>query len=272
MKSKSKITAHMVVKNEDQWVWYAIKSVLPYVDQFLITDTGSSDNTLMLIKSINSPKIELSSTVITRPSQLTQIRNDQIKATKGDWIWIIDGDEVYTSSLCEEIVDYINDLKINGIAVRRYDLLGDVYHRQDESVGEYKLLGTRGHLVTRLIKLSAFPNLHVERPYPLEAYLDNHQQVVHSYNQDKWQISKNSLFHAMYLRRSSLGAKLPMFNRSKYKIEKGLPNITPLPEVFSLPHPLGYNPFSYRGLMYDLVAAIITPIKMLKRKIMNPES
>jgi len=39
------ITAQMVVKNEENFVWFAIKSVLPYVKKFLITDTGSTDNT-----------------------------------------------------------------------------------------------------------------------------------------------------------------------------------------------------------------------------------
>ena len=47
----------MIVKNEDQWVFYAINSVLPYVDELIITDTGSTDHTLELIRSIHSPKI-----------------------------------------------------------------------------------------------------------------------------------------------------------------------------------------------------------------------
>ncbi len=262
----------MVVKNEDKWVWYAINSVLPFVDQFLITDTGSSDNTLKLIKSINSSKIELSRTVITRPSQLTQIRNDQIKATKGDWLWVVDGDEVYTNELCDEIAAATKNSKFHGIAVRRFDLLGDVYHRQSESVGSYQMLGESGHLVSRLLRLSSYPGLHVERDYPLEAYVDGQGNVTHEGDPIHWYITGNHLFHAMYLKRSSLGSKLPMFNRSKYKIESGIPITTKLPEVFALPHPLGYNALATRGLMYDLAAAIITPIKMLKRKIINHKS
>lgn len=259
----------MVVKNEDQWVWFAINSVLPYVDQFLITDTGSSDQTLSLIKNINSSKIKLSRTIITRPSQLTAVRNKQIEQSKGDWIWVVDGDEIYPNALCEEIVKATSNPKSHGIAVRRYDLLGDVYHRQDESVGSYQMLRFSGHLVSRLLRLSSYPGLHVERDYPLEAYVDGEGNVTHEGNPRNWYITKKYLYHAMYLRRSSLGSKLPMFNRSKYKIESGLPITTPLPEVLSLPHPLDYNTLEHRGFLYELLAAIITPIKKLKRLLIT---
>jgi len=39
---KDAITAHMIVKNEEQWVWYALQSILPYVDKVIVYDTGST--------------------------------------------------------------------------------------------------------------------------------------------------------------------------------------------------------------------------------------
>lgn len=264
----SGITAHMIVKNEDQWVWFALQSVLPSVDQILVTDTGSTDRTVAIINSISSPKIKFSQHQVQSASDMTDLRNAQLKATKTSWIWLVDGDEVYTQKGAREIVHAATSTR-HGIAVRRYDLLGDVYHRQLESVGEYQLLGQRGHLVTRLINRSHFPSLHVERPYPLEAYLDGNGQVVHSYAQSKWYITREHLYHAMYLRRSSLGGNLAMLNRNKYKVETGLQIKDELPEVFSLPRPsLVPNPLSRRSITYELAASIITPIKNLKRKLL----
>ena len=52
-----KITGHMIVQNEEQWVWYAIHSVLPFVEKLFIYDTGSTDKTVSLISSIKSKKI-----------------------------------------------------------------------------------------------------------------------------------------------------------------------------------------------------------------------
>jgi len=35
---KNNLTAHMLVKNEEQWIWYAINSVINRVDQIIIYD------------------------------------------------------------------------------------------------------------------------------------------------------------------------------------------------------------------------------------------
>ena len=46
------ITGHMVVKNEDRWIYYAIMSVIEYLDKLIIYDTGSIDHTKDIIKGI----------------------------------------------------------------------------------------------------------------------------------------------------------------------------------------------------------------------------
>ena len=261
----SGISVHMIVKNEDSWVWFALNSVLGLADQVFITDTGSSDKTIQVIESIASPKITLSRIQASSPKDLTRARIEQIQRTQTEWFWVLDGDEVYTDRGVQEIAKAVK-ANYHGIAVRRYDLLGDIYHRQRESVGQYQLLGQRGHLVTRLVRKSAFPSLHLVHPYPLEAYVDQEGRVIHSYNQDKWYITSNHLYHAMYLKRSSLGSNLPMFNRNKYKVETGISITTSPPEVFSLTRPQFVpDPLSRRTLGYELATSIITPIKDLKR-------
>ena len=228
----------------------------------------ASDRTVEIIKIIRSSKIKFSSHLISHPAELTKLRNRQIAQTKTDWLWLVDGDEVYTKVGAREIVQASTPNR-RGIAVRRYDLLGDIYHRQRETVGEYRLLGTRGHLVTRLINRAHFPGLHVERDYPLEAYLDGQGRVVHSYKQQDWYLTTNHLHHAMYLRRSSLGGNLPMFNRGKFKIETGLPVPGPIPEVFALPRPPSVpDPLVRRSFIYELFASITTPIKNFKRLLL----
>jgi len=227
-----KITAHMIVKNEDQWVYYAIQSVLPYVEQLLITDTGSSDNTLSIIKSIESSKIQLTQITLTDQSDLTGARNAQIKSTKTDWIWLVDGDEIYTSSCAQEVVEAVKSAKYKCITLRRNDLLGDVYHRQLESIGEYKIFGEKGHLVTRLFNQKLLTDLEVKGDYPLEEYLYLGDKSTSELPRSDVYITSSYLYHAMYLKRSSLGARLTnVFNRSKYKIELGIEPSGRLPEV-----------------------------------------
>lgn len=252
------ITAHMVVKNEDQWVWYAIQSVLPYVDTFLITDTGSSDNTVSIIKSIQSPKIVFNQTKIKSRSDITKVRTNQIRSTHTPWIWIVDGDEVYPESLAKEIATAVGESKYTAIVVRRYDLLGDVYHRQLETVGSYNMFGKSGHLLIRLINRDKLKNLAVRGDYPLESYYYG-DKCVNDLPRDTVYITQSALFHTMYLKRSSIGGNLSMFNRHKYKIETGIKIEGQIPKVLS--------GFPKRSLLYELIAGVVTPIKNIKRDI-----
>lgn len=263
------ITAHMVVKNEDQWIWYAIKSVLPHVDRLLITDTGSQDKTVDIIKSFSSDKIVFKKSVAHNPRDVTRARQDQIDSTTTPWLWMVDGDEVYPEQTAHEVVSAVRSGKYEGIVVRRYDLLGDIYHRQRESVGEYRLFGHRGHLVTRLVNKGRIKGLHLSGDYPLEGFYDIDNLSTRDRDPKNWYLTSNYLYHAMYLRRSSLGGNLAkMFNRSKYKVDKGIPIIGKPPEAITSYHPaIVPSQLHKRSLTYELLASLITPVKDLKRRI-----
>ena len=259
----------MVVKNEDQWIWYAIHSVLPYVDTFLLYDTGSTDNTKKIIDSIKSKKIIHEQHYIKSPLDLTKLRQKQVDQTKTDWFWVIDGDEIYPQRLAEEVVDAVESKKYSIIAARRYDLLGDVYHRQRESVGQYNLYGHKGHLVTRLINIKKIKGLHLAGDYPNEGYFDKDGISTQKTDIKNVYITKYKLHHTMYLKRSSIQDK-KMFNRGKYRIETGIKINTPLPSIFyKTPPSLNLKPLKRRGWKYELLASIITPIKNIKRLLLK---
>lgn len=264
----SSISAHMIVKNEDQWVWFAISSILPFVDELLITDTGSSDKTEAVIRSISSTKIKFSKELCYSPAEITKVRQSQLKESKNDWIWIVDGDEIYPESTAMECVEATRNEGYEGIVVRRYDLLGDIYHRQVESVGRYELFGHSGHLLIRLINKAKINGLEYRGDYPNEGFFDGEGNSILKRNPKEWYITNNYLYHAMYLKRSSLGGNLAMFNRSKYKVETGISINDSIPEIFTIPRPaIVSNPLVKRGISYELLASIVTPIKNLKRKI-----
>ena len=264
------ITVHMVVKNEDQWVYYALMSILPYAHKILLTDTGSTDNTVSIIKNIHSPKILYEKVACDTREKVSAVRQRQIEKTQTPWIWVVDGDEIYTEVGAKEVVQAVASDKFKIIVVRRYDLLGDVYHKQVSSVGAYNLFGAKGHLLVRLINKDLISGLNVRGSYPQEGYYDGEGNSVLETPRDDVYITDHSLYHAMYLTRSSRGANLrSVFNRSKYKIEKGLSIADDLPSVFSLPSPLpGLNPAKRRGFVYETLATFITPIKNLKRRLL----
>lgn len=267
------LTVHMVVKNEDRFIWYAISSVLPYIDRLLIFDTGSTDKTIEIIKSFKDERIRFQSKAVKDAKDIGRLRQQQIEETDTSWFWVVDGDEVYPSSLCEEIVEAVKNEEMNleGIVVGRYDLLGDIYHFQDERVGTYNLFGRKGHFVLRLINKKNIPGLHLEGLYPHEGNYDKNREALINHDSQKFYFTKKRLFHAMYLPRSTKGNSLSdTIHRNKWKIEMGkrMKDDTLIPEVFHQPHPV-FVPDSYkrRSVFYEVAACFITPIKIIKRKL-----
>lgn len=265
----------MMVKNEDIFVWYAINSVLPYVDKMIIFDTGSTDKTVDIIMSIKNHKICFKQFNTKNIKEITDLRQKQLEMTQSDWFWIVDGDEIYPDCVCKEIINTINSKgnRLEGIAVKRYDLLGDIYHYQSEKVGTYNLFGRKGHLAIRLLNRKNLPGLHVKGIYPYEGYYDNKGIEVIHHAPEKFPITENRLLHAMYLVRSTRGGSLSdTFHRKKYKIESGHKFDTDqnLPEVFKAVRPsIVPDSAVKRSNLYELTAKIITPIKAVKRKIVN---
>lgn len=265
----SSITAHMVVKNEDQWIWFAIQSVLPYVDSFLITDTGSSDNTVKIIKTINSPKLIFTQKTCLTPYEVTKARQNQILQTKTDWMWVVDGDEIYSDTLCQEIRDLVR-LPKQFILTQRYDLLGDVFHHQSSKVGEYSIAGHQGHLSLRVINIKKLKGLNYRHNYPLEGFYDSNNQSILDYPKNLFTLTQHRYWHAGYLKRSSLGSNIKsMFNRNKFKIEVGHKiNIRPPQIFYSKKRPsIVPDPLKKRSVIYEVMANLITPIKKLKRRL-----
>lgn len=272
--SKADITVQMVVKNEDRFIWYAISSVINYVSQIIIYDTGSTDKTIKIIKSIKSEKIVFCQEHINKPQDIQTVRDQQLKRTKTNWIWIVDGDEVYSQNLIAEIKRILtkNGKTLSGIVVGRYDLLGDIYHHQDNSAGVYDLFGKKGHFALRLINRKNIEGLHVEGVYPYEGYYDkNGLEIIH-HPSEKFVFTQGKLFHAMYLKRSSFGASLDtVFHRNKFKIETGIKiNSSDIPEVLFQKHPTDVPDVTVpRSFTYETAAFIISPIKNVKRIIIR---
>ena len=136
-----KIVAHSLVKNEEEWIWYSLMSIIDYVDEIMVWDTGSTDNTVSIIKSIPSPKITfVEYGPIDAPGHF-KVRQEMLEKTKADWMIMLDGDEIWPD---DAIKRTINTIKAEGnkyeYLISRYkNMIGDIYHYQEESAGRYKI-------------------------------------------------------------------------------------------------------------------------------------
>src|SRR3989344_4947938 len=98
---KSNLTVHCVIKNEERWIWFAVKSILDIADKVLIYDTGSTDKTVEILKT---KKIVFEEKGEVDAKGLTQLRREQLKRTKTEWFLILDGDEVWPEETKKELI------------------------------------------------------------------------------------------------------------------------------------------------------------------------
>ena len=79
----------MIVRDAEETVGRAIKSALAVVDEVIVVDTGSADNTRLIVEGYGARVVEH-----TWNDDFAAARNAGIGAAYGDWILILDADEV----------------------------------------------------------------------------------------------------------------------------------------------------------------------------------
>ena len=273
MKKKKTIWGNCLVRNEEQWVWYALMSVIDYVDKILVWDNGSTDKTVEIIKTIKSKKIVFKEIGPSTKEEHPLVRQKMIEATKADWLLHVDGDEVWPKSQIEkwaEIIQKKGD-KIESIALRTINLVGDVYHYQEEAAGRYQLAGRKGHLTLRGINLKKIPGLHALHPHGKVGFFDENGVAIQDRDPKKIYFTDLHYFHMTHLPRSSQDEKVPLRKRKrKYEIGLPLPKNIEYPEVFSFKRPkVVLSPWLKMSRGEWVRGAVQTPLKRIKRRILK---
>ena len=213
-----KLTTHTIVKNEERFIKPAILSVIDLVDTMLVWDTGSTDKTVSIIKSIKSKKIKFKQCGRVNRQQLINLRNQQIKKTRSPWFIILDGDEVWPKKNLRKLITAISQAKPSTLALvnKTRNCVKDIYHYLPESKGDYQIGPWRGHLNIRAIKNSL--DLKVTGLYPLEAYTINNLPMQDQPKRlefvDTWYL------HLTHLKRTPWRHQLNVIDRlKKFKLK-----------------------------------------------------
>src|SRR5262245_5675664 len=86
----------MIVKNEAHVIQRCLRSVRPFIDSYSISDTGSTDNTMDLIRE---ELADLPGVLTSDPCQdFATNRNLALSRCTGDYILTIDADDVLESN------------------------------------------------------------------------------------------------------------------------------------------------------------------------------
>lgn len=106
------ISAIVITKNEEKVIDDCLQS-LSFVDEIIVIDSFSSDNTLSLVKKYNVKSIE------HKFIDFSETRNFALKQIKTDWVLYIDADERVTPFLKKEILQAVNNKTYSAYRLRR---------------------------------------------------------------------------------------------------------------------------------------------------------
>lgn len=97
-KNRITISLCMIVKNEERVLEACLRSSVPYFDQVIVVDTGSTDRTKEICRAFGVDLRESS-----WPDSFAEARNQSMTGATGDWIMWIDADD----TISHECIDAV---------------------------------------------------------------------------------------------------------------------------------------------------------------------
>lgn len=269
------ITAHVIVRNEEKWIWYSIMSVINYVDKMIIFDTGSTDNTVEIIKEIvedydKNNKIIFEQKYNITKANFSKLREEQIQRTETEWFLVLDGDEIWYSSTISKLVAFSKrKTKYKMIAIRFHNCVGDVYHYKKFESETYRIKDIVGSITIRAYS-KRIEGINCGGEYGTEGYFDDKGNEVQS-RKDEIYIQEGFYFHTSYLQRSSSLIRdweIP-YRRSKVfgRIDGKVSSDFDFPEVFYEKNKpdIVDNAFRRIGIIYFIFKLLAYFIRGLNR-------
>lgn len=136
VREKPKLTLSMCVRNEgSRYLGQMLSEIEPFIDQAVIIDDGSSDNTGQLCKEVLGAKLTLRRNSEPLGDNQATIRYQQWQETvrtDPDWILFLDADELLEKGGGEMLRGLMANRDIDTYCFRRYDFWNENgYYRED---------------------------------------------------------------------------------------------------------------------------------------------
>jgi glycosyltransferase involved in cell wall biosynthesis len=106
----------MITRNNETTIAAAVGSIKPHVDQIVVVDTGSTDRTVEICRSLGCEVYHF-----PWPDSFSVARNESLKYARGQWIIWIDSDDEADAESCRRLLELLkglNDPKILGLTMQ----------------------------------------------------------------------------------------------------------------------------------------------------------
>ena len=145
------ISLCIITKNEERFLEQCLSSVKDIVDEIIIVDTGSTDNTKNIAKKYNAKIFDFEWV-----DDFSAARNESLKYATKDWILVLDADEVLDEEGLKKIKELVNN-KENGaflLLQKNYTNEASIagFVNEEHTKNNEKYAGWYGSLIVRLFR------------------------------------------------------------------------------------------------------------------------
>lgn len=270
------IWGHTIVKNEERFLWFAVTSVIDYLDKLLLWDTGSTDKTIEIIELLKKTypdKIEFKEIGSVDPEQFTKARQEMLEKTDSDWFMILDGDEVWWQNSIQRVVKTINEENLESIVSPYYNIVGDIYHYQDKHAANYTIDSVTDFINIRAVNRN-ISGLHFEKPHGQQGLYDGSGVLIQNRPKKYRSFVDAPYIHFTNIVRSKNrkhDLKVPKRDiKLKHDLGKAFPKDFKYPEVFYLNKPDEVpNVWKRRSTSYIARSLLLLPLKAIRRRLIK---
>jgi glycosyltransferase involved in cell wall biosynthesis len=176
LKESPTISLCMIVNNEESFIRKCLQSVFDLVDEIIIVDTGSTDNTVQICNEYNAIIIPYE-----WDYHFANARNRGLVKATGEWILWLDADEEFDSNNKYLLKKYISQTKSNFISLPIYNYYGETLPVNAEQVYIYHQLRLfRNHIGINFInRIHENPQLPAGSNSNVQEVQDIHLPIHH---------------------------------------------------------------------------------------------
>ena len=112
-RSSPSISACLMVKNEEAFLGNCLSSIRSFVDEIIVVDTGSTDRTVEIAEQFGAK-------VYPHPweGDFSKHRNQSMSYARGDWILVIDADEVLEKESAGALKDIVTRTSKHALIIK----------------------------------------------------------------------------------------------------------------------------------------------------------
>ncbi|MBI4974186.1 glycosyltransferase family 2 protein [Candidatus Roizmanbacteria bacterium] len=229
--NKIRISLLMITKNSGELLEKSLQSVKGLVDEMLIVDDNSNDDTLNISRKYKAKIYK------RHDENLGSQRAYGLAKCKGDWVLMLDADEVISTKLKDELASVIS--------FPRNDIFGYYIHYQNHFLGKPIYYGGEDYKILRLFKKNA-------------AYIP--ENLIHEHVKVDGQIGelKGKIYHYSYRTLQQTFTKFTDYAKREATRKLGSGEKTSLKKIIFYPFHMfwaryikdhGYKDFSLRILL-----------------------